>query len=166
MRLDGSPSPIRRVHSLSGAIGHYTKGKPVLRTTPGPRCSSGDAADTQVALVKAYPGMSGAGIEAIVAEGSRGLVIEGFGVMNVPDSIIATIEKCIDQGVAVVVASRSVTTGGLDQGPPRHRLLHELGAIGSYGLAANKAWVALMVGLASTDGSAEELRRWFLSIGN
>ena len=151
--------------SLFGAVGHSSNGgEPVIRTTPAPRWSSGDAADTQVALVKAYPGMSGTGIEALVTEGIRGVVIEGFGVMNVPDSLMITIEKCIDLRVAVVVASRSVTTGGLDQGPPGHRLLHQLGAIGSYGLSANKAWVALMVGLARTDGSVEELRRWLVSV--
>lgn len=151
-------------HSPSGAIGQPGHDEPGVRNTPTPRWSSGHDAVTQVALVKAYPGMSGTGIEALLGEGIRGLVVEGFGVMNIPDSLLSTIEKCIDQGVSVVVASRSLTSGGLDQGPPGHRHLHDLGAVGSYGLSASKAWAALMVGLARTDGSEEELRKWFTTI--
>ena len=84
--------------------------------------------------------------------------------MNLPESLHPAIESAIKKGIAVVVGSRSLTSGGPDQGPSGHRLLHDLGAKGSYGLSASKAWVALMVGLARTNGSAEELRHWFSTI--
>jgi L-asparaginase len=110
--------------------------------------------------------MSGAGVKALLFEDIQGLVIEGFGVMNVPETLVPAIEEAVERRVSVVVASRAQTTGGLDQGPAGHRRLHTLGAVGSYGLSANKAWVALMVGLIRTDRSPEKLREWFCTIAN
>jgi L-asparaginase len=150
--------------SPSGPIGRIGQHEIDLAVEPGPRWPSGSDAETRVALVKAYPGMSGAGLEALRLEGVRGVVIEGFGVLNVPETLLPAIERAIGDGVAVVVASRARTSGGLDQGPRGHRVLHDLGAVGSYGLSPGQAWVALMVGLARTDGSPSELRAWMESI--
>jgi L-asparaginase len=150
--------------SPSGAIGRMGEHEIDLDVEAGPRWPSGNDAETRVALVKAYPGMSGSGLEAVLLEGIKGVVIEGFGVLNVPETLLPAIERAIGDGVAVVVASRARTSGGLDQGPWGHRVLHNLGAVGSYGLSPGKAWVALMVGLARTDGSASELRAWIESI--
>jgi L-asparaginase len=115
-------------------------------------------------LVKAYPGMARTSFDALVDEGARGIVIEGFGVMNLPHDLIPAIQRATETGVAVVVASRARTAGGLDQGPTGHRHLHGLGAVGSYGLPADKAWLALMVGLANTDGTPEALRHWLATV--
>jgi L-asparaginase len=150
--------------SGSGPLGHSDQAAPEVWVEAAPRWTASNGIVSHVALVKAYPGMSGVGVEALLADGIEGLVVEGFGVFNVPGTLTAAIGKAIDQGVAVVVASRAHTSGGLDQGPVGHRQLHDLGAIGSYGLSANKAWVALMVGLSRTNGSGEELREWFRTI--
>ena len=150
--------------SPTGPIGQIGADDIEIELSPTPRWPSGEGAETEVALVKAYPGMSGSGLEALICEGIRGVVVEGFGVLSVPESLLPAIKGAIEGGVAVVVASRALTSGGLDQGPEGHRLLHDLGAVGSYGLSPGKAWVALMVGLARTDGSAQELRTWFHSI--
>lgn len=150
--------------SPAGPIGRSDLAESELWLAPLSRWPSSDELVTEVAIVKAYPGMSGAGVEALVAEEVRGLVLEGFGVMNLPESVIPAMEMAIDREVAVVVGSRARTSGGLDQGPIGHRRLHDLGAIGSYGLSPDKAWTALMVGLARTNGTAEELRRWFVTI--
>jgi L-asparaginase len=150
--------------SPTGAIGRIGEHEIDLEVEPARRWPSGHDAETRVALVKAYPGMSGSGLEALLVEGVRGVVIEGFGVLNVPETLLPAIARAIDDGVAVVVASRALTSGGLDQGPQGHRVLQDLGAVGSYGLSPGKAWVALMVGLARTDGSASELRAWIESI--
>jgi L-asparaginase len=150
--------------SPAGPIGRSDLAESELWLAPVSRWPSSDALVTEVALVKAYLGMPGAWVEALVTEGIRGLVFEGFGVMNLPESVIPAMELALDRGVAVVVASRARTSGGLDQGPIGHRKLHDLGAIGSYGLSPDKAWAALMVGLARTNGTAEELRRWLVTI--
>jgi L-asparaginase len=159
-------SSLQPFWSSMGPIGRISPDQIELEVAPAPRWPSGQNADTEVALVKAYPGMSGSGLEALINEGVQGVVIEGFGVLNVPETLVSAIRNAVEQGVAVVIASRAFTSGGLDQGPLGHRLLHDLGAVGSYGLSPDKAWVALMVGLARTDGSAEELRRWLQSVGH
>jgi L-asparaginase len=157
---------LRPFTSPYGSVGEIENDKIRLRMAPTPRWSSGTDAETRVALVKAFPGMSGAGVKALLFEDIQGLVIEGFGVMNVPETLVPAIEEAVERRVSVVVASRAQTTGGLDQGPTGHRRLHTLGAVGSYGLSANKAWVALMVGLIRTDRSPENLREWFCTIAN
>jgi L-asparaginase len=162
--MKATTSTLQPFSSRRGPIGRISGNQIELEIAPVPRWPSGQNAVTDVALVKAYPGMSGAGLEALIGEGVRGVVIEGFGVLNVPETLVATLRSAIEQGVAVVIGSRALTSGGLDQGPLGHRRLHELGAVGSYGLSPDQAWVALMVALARTDGSAEELRRWFQSI--
>ena len=157
-------SGLQPFFSPSGAIGRMGEHEIDLDVEPGPRWPSGNDAETRVALIKAYPGMSGSGLEALLLEDVRGVVIEGFGVLNVPETLLSAIERAIGDGVAVVVASRARTSGGLDQESRGHRVLQNLGAVGSYGLSPGKVWVALMVGLARTDGSASELRAWIESI--
>ena len=120
--------------------------------------------DTSVALVKTFPGMSARALERLI-EGQAGVVLEGFGVMNLAANLAPVVKDAIDNGIAVVVASRARTSGGLEQGPEGHRTLHDLGAVGSYGLNADKAWIALMAGLARTDGGTDALRRWLRTIG-
>ncbi len=91
--------------SPTGAIGRIGEHKIDLGLEAAPRWPSGYEAETRVALVKAYLGMSGAGLEALILEGIRGVVIEGFGVLNVPESLVPAIAQAIEGGVAVVVAS-------------------------------------------------------------
>jgi len=147
-----------------GPVGHIVGGEVTVRLRPARRWTSSDDIETRVVLVKAYPGMARTSFDALVDEGARGIVIEGFGVMNLPHDLIPAIQRATETGVAVVVASRARTAGGLDQGPTGHRHLHGLGAVGSYGLPADKAWLALMVGLANTDGTPEALRHWLATV--
>jgi L-asparaginase len=120
--------------------------------------------ETSVGLVRTYPGMSARALELVI-EGQAGVVLEGFGVMNIPPNLVPVVKDAIGGGIAVVVASRAHTSGGLDQGPESRRTLHDLGAVGSYGLSADKAWIALMAGLARTDRHSDALRAWFSTIG-
>jgi len=124
-----------------------------------------DHGQPSVGLVKAFPGMTESVFE-VFTDGMAAVVVEGFGVLNVPTNVIVAIDGAVRRGVAVVVTSRARTTGGLDQGPLRHRDLHAAGAIGSYGLPADKAWVALMAGMGRTDGTIEALRDWFELVGH
>jgi L-asparaginase len=123
-----------------------------------------DRAETSVSLIKTFPGISPQSFEDLI-DGRAGVVLEGFGVMNIPANLAPAIRDAVGRGIAVVVASRAQTAGGLDQGPEGHRNLHDFGAVGSYGHSADKAWVALMVGLARTDGSPDALRAWFDTVG-
>jgi L-asparaginase len=145
-------------------VGHVEDTEVTLSLSPLHRWPRSDRIEHRVALVKVFPGMERTAVDALVDDRVRGIVIEGFGVMNVPNSIIGAIGEAVERGVSVVLASRSLTVGGLDQGPVGHRHLHDLGAVGSYGLSADKAWVALMVGLERTDGTPDGIRSWLKTI--
>ena len=155
-----SLSPFRSDH------GPLRRGPPFLLPAPPPRTWEADERiEPSVGLVKAFPGMTESVFE-VLTDGMAAVVVEGFGVLNVPTNVIVAIDGAVRRGVAVVVTSRARTTGGLDQGPLRHRDLHAAGAIGSYGLPADKAWVALMAGMGRTDGTIEALRDWFELVGH
>nr|WP_120492250.1 asparaginase [Corynebacterium lactis] len=60
----------------------------------------------QVDIVPAYLGADGRLVDAAVAAGARGLVIEGLGSGNVGDAFAAAIERALAADVAVVMATR------------------------------------------------------------
>jgi L-asparaginase len=132
---------------------------PVGAPPPRPPRATGEPA-TDVALIKTYPGMDGTLLTAAVDAGAAGIVLEGTGAGNVPASLLATISDLTEWKIPVVVASRC-RTGDLDL-PDLGlgaTLAAGVGAIGSRGLSAPKARLALMVALGS--GSAAGARAWF-----
>lgn len=111
--------------------------------------------ETEVALIRTYPGIDGAPLIAAADAGARGVVLEGTGAYNVPGSLLATISDLVSWDIAVVVASRAwARPVGLDALPLGTGLAGTVGAIGSRGLAAGKARAALMVALAGGGGVA------------
>jgi L-asparaginase len=155
---------LRPFRSRGGVVGLVETSPLELPQPPSRHWAMDTRAETSVALVKTFPGMSARALELLI-EGQAGVVLEGFGLMNLPANLAPVLKKAVDSGVAVIVASRAQTSGGLDQGPEGHRTLHDLGAVGSYGLSADKAWIALMAGLARTDHRPDALRHWFGTIG-
>ncbi|MEV4242642.1 hypothetical protein AB0J63_04445 [Streptosporangium canum] len=49
--------------------------------------------ETDVALIKTYPGMDPVLLTAVVDAGARGVVLEGTGMANVPVSLFTTISE-------------------------------------------------------------------------
>lgn len=98
--------------------------------------------DERVGLAVCHPGMSTTTVET-AAHGMRGLVVEGFGDLNVPRSIWSPLRELVDRGIAVVVASRAFTP------TVDGELLNGIGAIGAGGLDAQRARLALMAALGS-----------------
>jgi L-asparaginase len=122
-----------------------TAGIPDLPAAPG-------EPESNVALIKTYPGMPDALLRTAVDLGARGIVLEGTGSGNVPVELFTTIAELSEWDIPVVVASRTHWTG--DPG-----LAAAVGAIGARGLPPDQARVALMVALAA--GGVTEARRWF-----
>ncbi|MCC6630344.1 MAG: asparaginase [Chloroflexi bacterium] len=115
-----------------------------------------DRIEERVALVKVVTGMDDALIRAALDSGARGLVIEGSGAGNVPDTVVPGIAVALDQGVPVVLVSRSPfgllsPTYGT---PGGGRSLRERGVILGQGLNGPKARIRLMVALAHTTDPA------------
>ncbi|ALV62256.1 Glutamyl-tRNA(Gln) amidotransferase asparaginase subunit [Thermococcus sp. 2319x1] len=65
-----------------------------------------DKLEEKVALIKVYPGMSGELIDFLVDKGYKGIVIEGTGLGHTPNEIIPTIERAVEEGVAVCMTSQ------------------------------------------------------------
>jgi len=106
----------------------------------------------RVDIVYSYVGADGTAIDALVAAGARGLVVDATGRGGIPPTQFAAISRALEKGVIVVVGSRTgagtVDVGdGVRAGKP--------GTIGAGDLNAQKARVLLMLALTRTIGAAE-----------
>ena len=108
--------------------------------------------ESNVALIKTYPGMPEALLRTAIDLGARGIVLEGTGAGNVPVELFTTIAELTEWDIPVVIASRTHWTG-------EPGLAAAIGAISSRGLPPDQARVALMVALAT--GGVREVRHWF-----
>lgn len=108
--------------------------------------------ESNVALIKTYPGMPEALLRTAIDLGARGIVLEGTGAGNVPVELFTTIAELTEWDIPVVIASRTHWTG-------EPGLAATIGAISSRGLPPDQARVALMVALAT--GGVREVRHWF-----
>ena len=64
--------------------------------------------DDRVALVKYYPGMDPEVIDFLVDRGYHGIVLEGTGFGHVANRLIPSIQRAVEEGVAVVVTSQTL----------------------------------------------------------
>ena len=126
--------PIGRVAGERGPSGFTTPA--TLRTPAG-------GIDTRVALVTCYPGITAEAFTAATAD-TVGVVVEGFGDLNVPHALWGPIHAAAAAGALVVVASSAFTSNVGDDD------MRALGAVGAGGLTAQKARIGLMAALGST----------------
>ncbi len=125
---------------------------------PHPTRRAATALRGPVALVTCHPGITADAFEAIVAD-APGVVVEGFGDLNVPHALWGPIHATATRGALVVLASAVFTTNTGDD-------LRALGAIGAGGLTAQKARLAAMAALGSTatrDEAVEFLHQYALA---
>ena len=117
-----------------------------LRNAPLPR----------VDIVAMYPGADGALLRAAVGAGAKGIVVQALGNGNVNEAMAAAIIEAVQQGVAVVIATRVpngrvVPTYGLAGGG---KTLQQHGTVFAGDLAPHKARILLMLALQSTSSAA------------
>lgn len=106
--------------------------------------------ETNVHLLKIVVGMSEALLEYLVdVVGARGIVLETLGGGRVPPWWLPTIERAVQSGVAIVIASRAGAGHTVDRYgyAGAHRDLARLGCRFADGLNGQKARVRLMVTL-------------------
>ncbi|MDG4832088.1 asparaginase [Solwaraspora sp. WMMD1047] len=117
--------------------------------------------ESDVALIKTYPGIDPVLLTAAVDAGARGVVLEGTGAGNVPASLLVTISDLTEWDIPVVVASRCRTRPvDLAEQSLGGEIAAKVGAIGARGLAPGKARCALMVALGHI-GGVRVARDWF-----
>lgn len=97
-------------------------------------------------LVRLYLGISSEPIEYCVQKGTRGLVIQSFGIGNATPEIVDCVEKLTGKGIPVVITSRC-SYGRVTPvyGSGGGRDLQDAGAIFAGDLSGEKARLALMV---------------------
>jgi len=142
-------------------LGRVVDGRVELLAAPPPRppAARGEP-ESDVALVKTYPGIESGILTTLVDAGTRGIVLEGTGTGNVPASLFATISDLVEWDIPVVIASRCRTRQvDLAELRPDHGMAGRMGAIGARGLPSTKARAALMVALGG--GGVDAVRRWF-----
>ncbi|TCO48819.1 asparaginase [Actinocrispum wychmicini] len=113
--------------------------------------------ETDVALIRTYPGMPGSIVYTAVDAGARGVVLEGTGSGSIPVELFSTVSELSDWDIPVVVAATG--PAGMSVGP---ELAERMGAISARGLTPVQARMALMVALGS--GGVTAVRDWFARI--
>lgn len=119
-------------------------------------------ADANVPLIKAVTGMEPAWLSFLLEQPIDGLVIEGFGLGNLPPAIVSTLQQLLAKGVPIVLVSRCPSgdvadvydyEGGGSQ-------LREMGLIFCSGLNGQKARIKLIAALQQTSDPTQ-LRQFF-----
>lgn len=115
-----APGEVMKTHSANpatfqspwwGPVGYVDLDKIVMRRRPlGVRRYRPQALTARVDLIKCMTGSTRDYVDFAVAQGCRGIVIEGFGRGNVPPPMVPGIEDAVKAGVAVVLTTR--TPGG------------------------------------------------------
>jgi L-asparaginase type II len=105
----------------------------------------------RVDIVYVYAGADGAGIDANVARGARGIVMAAVGAGGIAPDQRTAIERAQRQGVVVAVTSHT-GSGAVRSKPP--------GGITGDDLVPQKARILLMLALARTQ-DVDQIQRWF-----
>ncbi|UCF68210.1 MAG: asparaginase [Acidobacteriota bacterium] len=119
--------------------------------------------DPCVAVVRLLPGQPASAWQALAGAGLRGLIVEAFGVGNLPvgdGSIGEALRHLITRGVVLVVGSQAQkgrVDFGLYQGG---RLAEQIGALGADDMTPETASVKLMYLLGTLDDAKQVKRAW------
>jgi L-asparaginase len=111
----------------------------------------------RVEVVYSYANLGGELIDALVAQGVKGIVLAGVGDGNSTDAAIAALEKAAKAGVAVVRCSRT-GAGVVDRNVEIND--DKLGFIAGMELNAQKARILLMLALTKTS-DVKKLQNYF-----
>jgi len=130
-----------------------TRERPYL----GPAPSTSDA--PRVDIVAAYPGADGTAIDAHIAAGARGLVIEGMGNGNAGTAVIEAVRRATARGVAVAITTRVPGAHAHAVYGPGYDLV-DAGAVMIPTLRTSQARVLLMAALATGLPVNDVVGRW------
>ncbi|CAB49614.1 Glu-tRNA(Gln) amidotransferase subunit GatD [Pyrococcus abyssi] len=121
-----------------------------------------DKIEEKVALVKVYPGISSEIIDFLVDKGYKGIVIEGTGLGHTPNDIIPSIERAVEEGVAVCMTSQCIYGRVNLNVYSTGRKLLKAGVIPCEDMLPETAYVKLMWVLGHTQ-NLEEVRKMMLT---
>ena len=125
-----------------------------------------DKLEEKCCLVKFYPGADHAILDSFIAQGYKGIVLEGTGLGHVSAEWIPTVKRAVKEGIPVVMTSQCLYGTICDRVYDTGRDLLRAGIIEGGDLLPETALVKLMWVLGQTTDMEEVKRLMHENIGN